>query len=269
MALRMRRSHPLRRTAFLALAGTLVAAAAGAEPPAAPAPAWPEAIEDNSFYIEEAYNQEPRVVQHISNFVWFGGAARSRDYSFTQEWPVGGERHQLSYTLPYSWTSGSRGLGDVLLNYRYQLLEHDAWAAVAPRVSLILATGPGDGSRPGVQLGLPASKRLNAWLAVHANAGATLLPARAGHAYSVGASAIGLVHPRLNLMLELLSTFSVLSVPGAPDLHLDETVLSPGLRYAINLGSLQIVPGVAVPVRLTGEHKGAGVFGYLSFEHPF
>ena len=44
-----------------------------------------------------------------------------------------------------------------------------------------------------MQLGLPASKRVNAWLAVHVNAGATLLPARAGRSYYVGASAIGLV----------------------------------------------------------------------------
>jgi hypothetical protein len=269
MALSMRRFGQLRGSAFLALAWSVAAAQGWAEPPASPAPAWPEAIEDNSFYVEEAYNQDPRVVQHISNFVCFGGAVPTRDYSFTQEWPVGGETHQLSYTVPYSWTSGSRGFGDVLLNYRYQLLEHGAWAAVAPRVSLILATGPGDGDRPGVQIGLPASKRLNAWLVVHANAGATLLPAGAGHAYNVGVSAIGLVSRNLNVLVELVSTFSIEKVDGAADAHRNETILSPGVRHAINLGSLQIVPGVAVPIRLAGEHKGAGFFGYLSFEHPF
>jgi hypothetical protein len=269
MASGTRLPAPLRRAAFWALVCAFGPAPVWAEPPASPAPAWPAAIEDNSFLIEEAYNQSPRVVQHISNFQYFGGAAQSRDYSFTQEWPVGGETHQLSYTLPYSWTRGARGWGDILLNYRYQLLTHDAWAAVAPRVSLILATGPGEGGRPGVQIGLPASKRLNAWLVVHANAGATLLPARAGHAYYVGASVVGLVHPKLNVLVELISTFTVLSVDGAPDEDRNETILNPGLRYALNLGSLQIVPGVAVPIRLAGEHRGAGVFAYLSFEHPF
>lgn len=35
------------------------------------------AIQDNSFFIEEAYNQEDRVVQHISTFVRLG-ARRAR-----------------------------------------------------------------------------------------------------------------------------------------------------------------------------------------------
>src|SRR3954451_9723112 len=56
-------------------------------------------IEDNSFLIEEAYNQERNVIQHISSFtrLW-----ESKDwaYSFTQEWPFPGhEKHQLSYTV--------------------------------------------------------------------------------------------------------------------------------------------------------------------------
>lgn len=45
-------------------------------------------IQDNSFLVEEAYNQEPGVVQHISTFTRF---QESKDwiYTFTQEWPVG------------------------------------------------------------------------------------------------------------------------------------------------------------------------------------
>ena len=58
-------------------------------------PAEPE-IQDNSFLIEEAYNQEFGVVQHISTFIrlWNSG---DWVYSFTQEWPMPGDpRHQLS-----------------------------------------------------------------------------------------------------------------------------------------------------------------------------
>jgi hypothetical protein len=56
-------------------------------------------IQDNSFLVEEAYNQEFGVVQHIQTLqrVW-----DSNDwvYTFTQEWPVDASpRHQLSYTL--------------------------------------------------------------------------------------------------------------------------------------------------------------------------
>src|SRR6185312_16420034 len=52
-------------------------------------------IQDNSFLIEEAYNQESGVVQHISTFERADGGDWA--YSFTQEWPLGGIRHQLSY----------------------------------------------------------------------------------------------------------------------------------------------------------------------------
>ena len=84
----------------IAFAGT--GAPLQAQPKTRPAPPWPEAIEDNSFFIEEAYNQEARVVQHISTFSYVAGAAPERDGSFTQEWPIGGQAHQLSYTIPYS-----------------------------------------------------------------------------------------------------------------------------------------------------------------------
>ena len=73
----------------------------------------PEPIADNSFLIEEAYNQEAGVVQHISTFVRpDGGGAWA--YSFTQEWPFPGMRHQLSYTIPvlHDRARGT-GLGDI------------------------------------------------------------------------------------------------------------------------------------------------------------
>ena len=51
-------------------------------------------IQDNSFLVEEAYNQERGVVQHINTFsrLW-----NTKDwvYTFTQEWPMPGDaRHQ-------------------------------------------------------------------------------------------------------------------------------------------------------------------------------
>jgi len=87
---------------------------------------WPSLrsgpLQDNSFLIEEAYNQEPGVVQHI-NSVLYDRASGGWLANFTQEWPLGGQRHQLSCSVPFSWLGdGGRGPGDVLLNYRYQLL---------------------------------------------------------------------------------------------------------------------------------------------------
>ena len=98
-------------------------------------------IQDNSFLVEEAYNQNFGVVQHISSFTRFFD---SKDwvYTFTQEWPMGGMRHQFSYTVPLGRVGESSGLGDVLLNYRYQLAsETSRRPAVSPRLSVIVPTG--------------------------------------------------------------------------------------------------------------------------------
>src|SRR2546422_113585 len=84
--------------------------------------AWPaiaaernvEGVLDNSFFIEEAYNQEPGVVQHIFNAVYGfrpanGPDEHNLDFTFTQEWPLFTQTHQFSYTLLYSFSkTGSR-----------------------------------------------------------------------------------------------------------------------------------------------------------------
>ena len=122
-------------------------------------------IQDNSFLLEEAYNQEPGVVQHINTFTRFDD---SDDwvYTFTQEWPAPSLRHQLSATFPYRRLTGigddESGLGDVALNYRYQLLGSGEDAvAFSPRLSLLLPTGDEDrglgAGALGYQVNLPLS----------------------------------------------------------------------------------------------------------------
>src|SRR5215813_4949080 len=104
-------------------------------------------IQDNSFFIEEAYNQEPGVVQHIFNLpIDFTNGSREIGPSFTQEWPVFSQTHQFSYTIPYGflWNNGqeSDAFGDVLLNYRYQAyFDEKSLTALAPRFTLVLPTG--------------------------------------------------------------------------------------------------------------------------------
>src|SRR4026208_2498062 len=79
-------------------------------------------IQDNSFFVEEAYNQEAGVVQHIFNFLWNvdllkGPEDRDYGFVFTQEWPVFSQTHQFSYTVPYAFldtANGSTdGIGDI------------------------------------------------------------------------------------------------------------------------------------------------------------
>jgi hypothetical protein len=77
-------------------------------------------IQDNSFLVEEAYNQEDGVVQHISVFQKLS----TGDWAFTQtdEWPPHSLKHQLSVTLAATHSgdfSGSgAGWGDTAINYR-------------------------------------------------------------------------------------------------------------------------------------------------------
>jgi hypothetical protein len=259
----------------VAIAAALGASTATAQEAAAP-------IADNSFLIEEAYNQEPGVVQHISTFTRpEGGGAWA--YAFTQEWPFRGRRNQLSYSVPVVHQDGlGTGLGDIALNYRYQLAGRgDHGLHLAPRATLLLPTGSDDRGRGaggvGFQLNLPLSLRPAPAIALHANAGATWTPATrtpAGQAATwstnLGGSAIWLVRPSFNLMLELL-WLSTEDVVGSDRTTRSEAVLlNPGLRWAINFDSgLQIVPGVAYTVGLADAEGDDGLFLYLSFEHPF
>lgn len=221
-------------------------------------------IADNSFLMEEAYNQERGVVQHISALLWdrAGGAWL---YTFTQEWPLWGQTHQASYTVPVQRTGGAGSatrFGDVALNYRYQLLSGTK-LSVSPRLSLLLPTGDeaaGTGTgEAGVQVNLPASLTLSPRLVTHWNAGVT---ADAGTVYNLGASAIWLFRPTINLMLETVWS-------GAPG-ETGAWLVNPAIRWAHNFKSgLQIVPGVGYAAGV-GPSKGDDAFFiYLSFEHPF
>jgi hypothetical protein len=237
-------------------------------------------IQDNSFLIEEAYNQERGVVQHISTFQ---RAAGYWIYSFTQEWPVRGIRHQLSYTVPYSHQSGlGSGVGDVALNYRFQLAGSGRAAlALAPRISLLLPTGSAPEGRgsggTGLQVLLPASVVLAPRLVSHLNAGFTVTPRAHGAAdarattvgLTGGASVIWLTTRSMNLMLEGVWSRTQAVTSAGQTARSDGWTLSPGIRWAIDFpGGLQIVPGVAWPIAL--ERGGTDyLFLYLSFEHPF
>lgn len=239
-----------------------------------------KAIEDNSFFIEEAYNQEAGVVQHITNASFLNNTNPlydAIDLSFTQEWPVGGRTHQLSYTVPYSivGTPGTSGVGDVMLNYRFQAVDSPT-RAFAPRVSVIFPTGDkqsGLGSGVlGIQANLPYSERISNTFVTHVNIGGTYSPdgmdvGSSTKDYSdifVGGSAILLMSYRLNVMLEILYINS-----GSSDRRTDEMIVSPGMRFAIDIGGLQIVPGLAFPYSSSAQVTTEGMFLYLSAEHSF
>jgi hypothetical protein len=238
-------------------------------------------IQDNSFLLEEAYNQESGIVQHISTFERADGGDWA--YNFTQEWPLGGIRHQLSYTIPVKNFDGlGTGLGDVALNYRYQLVgTPEARTVVAPRLSILLPTGDEEKGRGegavGFQVNIPLTLVVGSQLVTHWNAGATVTPSvpvplggtSTTHSFKFGGSVVWLFRPSVNFLLEtILDDSTVLQADGR---LVDETgwLLNPGVRWAFDLGDLQIVPGVAYTIGLGEGPDENALFLYLSFEHPF
>ena len=239
-------------------------------------------IQDNSFLIEEAYNQERGVVQHISAFERVDGDDWA--YSFTQEWPLGGIRHQLSYTIPVENIEGfGTGLGDVALNYRYQLVGNpDARTVAAPRLSVLLPTGDEEEGRGagalGFQVNLPVTLVLSKEIVTHWNAGATLTPSARNalgerattHSLNIGASLVWLFRPSFNFLLETILEDVRSVVADGQVVGETAWLLSPGVRWAFDLpGDLQIVPGVAYTIGLGEGPDEDALFLYLSFEHPF
>ncbi|MDZ4673611.1 MAG: transporter [Gemmatimonadota bacterium] len=244
-------------------------------------------IQDNSFLIEEAYNQEAGIVQHISLF------QRARHgngwaYGFTQEWPFPNQRHQLGFTLPVvradqPGMATATGIGDVLINYRYQAVGGAGSAVwLAPRASLVLPSGSwrsgrGDGSL-GLQLALPTSFDLLPTLAAHASANLSLhRRARnlsGDHAavasLSGGASLVWLPRPGLNFLTEVVIEDGSEVVGSGVVARRGAVFLAPGVRWAHNLrNGMQIVPGVAYAVGLGHARDDSALLVYLSVEHSF
>jgi hypothetical protein len=256
-------------------------------------------IKDNSFLIEEAYNQEQGVIQHIFNLVptWKSGpgACTTTNFLFTQEWPVFGQKHQISYSIPLNrfdyespYGADAGGLGDIFLNYRYQALndEKGDFVAFAPRFSLIFPSGDADKvlgfGKQGYQVAFPVSKYTKHW-GFNFDAGLTQVPGvtagvdpelnfegRTLSGYYFGGSAIYLLHPKFNLMLEQLNTWGDnLTFEGDKSTQFI-SVISPGFRWApFTTDDIQWVLGLGLPIGLSSDAPNIGVFFYMSFEHRF
>lgn len=250
-------------------------------------------IEDNSMFIEEAFNQERAVIQHISNLVVADGDV---SYFYTQEIPMPFEKFQFSFTVEHSSfktrpnpempTKG--GFGDLLLNFRPMLMDKTDWALVIPRFTIIAPTGNaryglGSGAWGG-QFNMAVTKRLNSRLTTHWNAGYTYLfkedfyglndsfdfvriKEKNHGSYNVGASGIFLVSDSFNLMCEYTSFFNYGFDGGGETVKTHELTLNPGFRVAFNVGKVQIVPGLGIPLYFEdGKHVNTGSFFYLSIE---
>ena len=238
-------------------------------------------ISDNSFLIEEAYNQEAGVVQHIFNY----RRDREGDWlaTFTQEWPLGGQPIS-SATRCRSVTGGvgRAAIGDFAINYRRQLLGRDdepVW--FSPRLSVVLPIGKraeGYGRRRARAAAEPSAERALEQRARHA-----LERRRVDHARGNALGRRGTIRSvsarrerdlarraDLNLMLETRVGPHRGARRRGARIAQDHFVLLPGLRGAINLRAIsRSCPGFGVPIGLGPSHGERDLFLYLSFEHPF
>jgi len=255
----MKNTKNIAMTSWILLA--LSSGAVAAEPEKETPP-----IEDNSFLIEEAYNQDTGIYQHIQylrlnkNNDW--------EYNFTEEMPLSGRKHQLSFgvtvlhpeaTADFEATTG---IGDIAVNYRYELIGQDHFK-MTPRFSVYLPTGNSQKGRgDGVvayDIMIPTTHILSdAWV-MHGNLGAHFTFASADLFETIyGASLIYTQNRTLNGMLEVI---------GKTSANESELTLNPGFRFALNLDSgMQIVPGFSVPIGIGPSSGQVGAFFYLSIE---
>ncbi|MGH9161611.1 MAG: transporter, partial [Vicinamibacteraceae bacterium] len=266
----------------MALVGALsIGASVAAAQPQPVGSSRPFEILDNSFLVEEAFNQERGVFQNI---VGFRRTGDEWELAVTQEWPVGSQAHQLSFTIPAVGQSTEHGLGDVFLHYRFQLTnEAPGRPAISPRLSVILPTGNYDrglgAGRAGLQINLPFSQQVRD-VYVHWNAGFTYQEQdRGGDAATdevsgftphLAASAIWRVTEMAHLMLEATAEFPDELDPLSSEAERAASwTVAPGLRGGWNLGDKQIIVGVAAPVVLNDDRTDVGGLLYFSYELPF
>jgi DtxR family Mn-dependent transcriptional regulator len=255
---------------------------AQAAPAPKPAPSEPFGITDNSFLVEEAFNQDVGIFQNIASAGFLNG---NWALNFTQEWPLASHAHQISFTMSGLDNGFGAGVGDTLIHYRYQALtEGPGRPAFSPRISAVLPTGDvfrlrGSGS-PGLNVNLPFSKQSGDWY-LHWNGGFLWLP-RAELLSSTGGddgrvdllspalagSAIYRVRNMFNLMLEGVLLFNELS--GEDETTRENTfTLSPGARGGWNVGDQQFVLGAAMPVTWIDGSAETSLLVYVSYELPF
>jgi hypothetical protein len=229
-------------------------------------------IADNSFLVEEAFNQPAGIFQNILLIQRPDG--RNWSFEFTQEWPVGSVRHQLSYTVPLEGFKSpvteeyDFDRGTIAVNYRYQLtMEEQAGYATSPRISLLLPRNDFSDNW-GIQLNFPFSKQFgNAYL--HLNAGLTNEGDGEGDRetrWQTAGSVIYRVWPMVHLMLESVYRADEREVLAEKQ---DVWLISPGLRAGLNLGDHQLVLGAAVPIGISDKNDSQDFIAYISYELPF
>ncbi len=246
--------------------------------------AQPSRISDNSFLIEEAYNQERGVVQHI---VLLDKDWHTKDLglSFAQEWPLGGQMWQGAYAVSADWEFKEVWLD---LQLRYQLWSRDG-LAVAPSIAFSTSTAIKEANSQidnKFRVGIPISSELSQRLAFHLNGSiesygytqsgvSGAFPSQLGMSYSayvpeLGGSLVYQIKPTLDILVECIYSKTIKIFTEDITETTVEAVISPGFRHAWNFSSgAQMVGGFGLPIGLTDDVPDVSGLFYLSFEHSF
>jgi hypothetical protein len=261
-----------------------------------------EPIKDNAFLIEEAYNQEDGVVQHILLWSWAWGRQRGlrtrfSEFQYNMELPICGQDHQLSFAIPYQdlyerdTVTGdvfeNGGLADIPINYRYQLTREEEWyVSTAPRFTVILPTGDeGRGlglGEVGYEFDLPISKQCGDF-GLHLNIGfghtpGVSLPLGPGidsprhdlWSYNLGAAIQWHVNLDFNLFVEAVAVWEDGINEFGEKARDTLAFVNPGFVWApYTSDEVQWVVGASVPIGLTRESEDIGLIFYMSIEHAF
>ncbi len=244
-----------------------------------------DGIDDNSFLLEEGYSQDAGTVQNIVYNISYLSNPKDIYFYLSQEWGIS-ERHQAGVTLPITvFESSGDGIGDLFLDYRFQLLKSQKWVSIAPRFSLIVPTGnPANGlgsGTVGLQMNWAISKLWNKHLATHWNVGGTFLPYAKDYItdsdyerkflanFNAGTSVAWMVTHRFNMVLEFVGNLGS-EINNTRNINVfGQYILNPGVSTAFDIASVEIVPGISAPLTWTRDNFQAGIFFYLSVQNPF
>ncbi|WP_408098048.1 hypothetical protein ACJVC5_03740 [Peredibacter sp. HCB2-198] len=241
-------------------------------------------IEDNSFLLEEAYNQEWGVYQFIQQYQTYNNS-NNFTYAFTNEIPITDKTHQFSYGFGYERYDGVEhgSITDTTLSYRWQPVNRDG-ILIAERFGLVVPTGSVEkGTSAGVygfEFVQAATITMAPQWMNHWNFGFKVLPAaktagvdkrRTLTTFKAGTSLIYFLSDHFNLMLEgLLESGQGIDEDGNKIVETSFTI-NPGFRFDWNLDwkDTQIVPGVSFPTELINGPTQQAVLVYLSIEPKF
>lgn len=236
-------------------------------------------VVDNSFFLEEAYQQPAGVYQFIQTFQTFekGGGY---NYAFAAEIPITDLIHQFSITTARAREDGLQSsTGDTTLNYRYQPYNRDG-KLVTERFGLIVPTGSVKQKTSngvyGFEFMQAATIIFSDRWANHWNLGMNLYP-RAKFTdttkrttlteVKAGTSWVYFFKDDLNFMLELFFQTSQTLVDDKQETSF-AFILSPGVRFgkSYNWKEMEVVPGIGFPVQFEESETDLGMLVYLSFE---